>query len=162
MANRLTRGEALVGALSVDTDISAADISATGGVDVTGDINVGDDVYVTGALGKGVAVANIADGAAMAFTAAQLLGGIVTATPTEARDLQAPTAAALVAAVDAGEDTGLGFDFTIINLAPATHALTLTVNTGTTIVGSVAIAAASSASFVARIASDTAVVIYRK
>jgi hypothetical protein len=166
MANRLTRGEALVGALSVDAGISAAEINATdvnaAEISASGDINVGDDVYVTGALGKGVAVANITDGAAMAFTAAQLLGGIITATPTEARDLQAPTAAALVAAVDAGNDVGLGFEFTVINLAPATHGLTLTVNTGTTIIGSPAVAAASSASFVARIASGTAVVIYRK
>jgi hypothetical protein len=41
----------------------------------------------------------------------------------------------------------LGFEFTVINLAADTHALTLTVNTGTTLVGSVTIAAASSATF---------------
>jgi hypothetical protein len=145
MSNRLTKGEALVGAIKSDADM-----------------NIGDDAYITGAFGKGVAVTNIADGASMTFTAANLLSGIVTATPTEARNIQAPTAAALVEAVDAGTDTGLGFEFTIINLAGATHALTLTVNTGTTLVGSVTVAAASSATFVARIASSTAVVIYRK
>jgi hypothetical protein len=145
MSNRLTKGEALVGAVKTDADM-----------------NIGDDAYITGAFGKGVAVTNIADGASMTFTAANLLSGIVTATPTEARNIQAPTAAALVEAVDAGTDTGLGFEFTIINLAGATHALTLTVNTGTTLVGSVTVAAASSATFVARIASSTAVVIYRK
>ena len=145
MSNRLTKGEALVGAIKSDADM-----------------NIGDDAYITGAFGKGVAVTNIADGASMTFTAANLLSGIVTATPTEARNIQAPTAAALVEAVDAGTDTGLGFEFTIINLAGATHALTLTVNTGTTLVGSVTIAAASSATFVARIASSSAVVIYRK
>jgi hypothetical protein len=145
MSNRLTKGEALVGAVKTDADM-----------------NIGDDAYITGAFGKGVAVTNIADGASMTFTAANLLSGIVTATPTEARNIQAPTAEALVEAVDAGTDTGLGFEFTIINLAGATHALTLTVNTGTTLVGSVTVAAASSATFVARIASSTAVVIYRK
>ena len=145
MSNRLTKGEALVGAIKSDADM-----------------NIGDDAYITGAFGKGVAVTNIADGASMTFTASNLLSGIVTATPTEARNIQAPTAAALVEAVDAGTDTGLGFEFTIINLAGATHALTLTANTGTTLVGSVTIAAASSATFVARIASSTAVVIYRK
>jgi hypothetical protein len=98
----------------------------------------------------------------MAFTAANLLGGIVTATPTEARNLQAPTAATVIAAVDATTETGLGFEFTVINLAADTHALTLTVNTGTTIVGSAVISAASSATFVARLASTTAVVLYRK
>lgn len=159
MANplRLTKGEAVAGKLISNTDIDAA-----GEVIVGTDLEVADDAYVTGAFGKGVAVTNIADGAAMAFTAANLLSGIVTATPTEARDLQAPTAAALIEAVDAQTETGLGFEFTVINLAGATHALTLTVNTGTTLVGSVTIAAASSATFVARLASTTTVVIYRK
>jgi hypothetical protein len=157
MANRLTKGEALVGRLSSDSDIDS-----TGEVNVGTDLEVADDAYVTGAFGKGVAVTNIADGASMAFTAANLLSGIVTATPTEARNLQAPTASALITAVDADTETGLGFEFTIINLASATHALTLTVNTGTTLVGSVTIAAASSATFVARLAATDAVVIYRK
>ena len=159
MANplRLTKGEAIAGKL-----ISGSDIDSVGEVNVGTDLEVADDAYVTGAFGKGVAVTNIADGASMTFTAANLLSGIVTATPTEARNIQAPTAEDLVAAVDAGTDTGLGFEFTIINLASATHALTLTVNTGTTLVGSVTIAAASSATFVARIASTSTVVIYRK
>ena len=157
MANRLTKGEALVGRLSSDSDIDA-----TGEINVGTDLEVGDDAYVTGAFGKGVAVTNIADGAAMTFTAANLLSGIITATPTEARNLQAPTAAALITAVDATNETGLGFEFTVINLAVADAALTLTVNTGTTIVGSPTIAVASSATFVARLASTTTVVIYRK
>lgn len=159
MANplRLTKGEAIAGKL-----ISGSDIDSVGEVNVGTDLEVADDAYVTGAFGKGVAVANIADGASMAFTATNLLAGIVTATPTEARDLQAPTAAAIIEAVDADTETGLGFEFTVINLAGATHALTLTDNTGTTLIGSVTIAAASSATFVARLASTTAVVIYRK
>jgi hypothetical protein len=159
MANplRLTKGEAVAGKL-----ISNSDIDSTGEVNVGTDLEVADDAYVTGAFGKGVAVTNIADGASMAFTAANLLSGIVTATPTEARNIQAPTASALITAVDADTETGLGFEFTIINLAGATHALTLTVNTGTELVGSVTIAAASSATFVARLAATDAVVIYRK
>ena len=159
MANplRLTKGEAVAGKL-----ISNSDIDSTGEVNVGTDLEVADDAYVTGAFGKGVAVTNIADGASMTFTAANLLSGIVTATPTEARNIQAPTASALITAVDADTETGLGFEFTIINLASATHALTLTVNTGTTLIGSVTIAAASSATFVARLAATDAVVIYRK
>ena len=147
MSNRLTKGEALVGAVKTDADM-----------------NIGDDAYITGAFGKGVAVTNIADGASMTFTGTNLLSGIVTATPTEARDIQAPTAADLIAVVDAGTDTGLGFEFTVINLSlpPAGAAITLTVNTGTTIIGSPTIAVESSATFVARIASGTTVVIYRK
>ena len=159
MANplRLTKGEAIAGKL-----ISGSDIDSVGEVNVGTDLEVADDAYVTGAFGKGVAVTNIADGASRTFTAANLLSGIVTATPTEARNIQAPTASALITAVDADTETGLGFEFTIINLAGATHALTLTVNTGTTLVGSVTIAAASSATFVARLAATDAVVIYRK
>jgi hypothetical protein len=153
MANplRLTKGEAIAGELISNNEVV-----------VGTDLEVADDAYVTGAFGKGVTVTTEADGASMAISAAELLGGIIVVTPTEARNIQAPTAEALVAAVDAGTDTGLGFEFTIINLASATHALTLTVNTGTTLVGSVTVAAASSATFVARIASSTAVVIYRK
>ena len=52
MSNRLTKGEALVGAIKSDADM-----------------NIGDDAYITGALGKGVAVTNIADGASMTLTA---------------------------------------------------------------------------------------------
>lgn len=153
MANplRLTKGEAVAG-----------ELISNGEVSVGTDLEVADDAYVTGAFGKGVTVTTEADGASMAISAAELLGGIIVATPTEARDIQAPTAALLIEAVDADTETGLGFEFTVINLAADTHALTLTVNTGTTIVGSATIAAATSATFVARLASTSAVVIYRK
>jgi small neutral amino acid transporter SnatA (MarC family) len=143
--NLITKGNAKVGALTVSTDLQVAD-----------------DTYINGHLGIDVSVNDIADGASMTFTAANLLAGIVSATPTTARNLQAPTAATPIAAVTPLTATGVGFEFTVINLASATHALTLTVNTGTTIVGSATIAAASSATFVARIASSSAVVIYRK
>jgi hypothetical protein len=163
MANRLTRGEALVGALSVDTDISAADISATGGVDVTGDINVADDVYVTGAFGYGTTAATIADGTAMAFTAANLLGGLILSTPTEERNIAAPTAANILAAVDADDETGLTFDFSVINKGAGTAVLTLTTATGVTYEGVTTVAGGASATFAARLVpASTAVVIYRK
>ena len=145
MANRLTKGKALFGAVAVNHDLQ-----------------VQDDTYINGHLGVDVSVANIADGGSMAFTATELLAGIITATPTTGRTLSAPTAATLIAAVNPATATGIGFEFTVINLASATHALTLGTATGTTIVGSVTIAAASSATFVARIASSSAVVIYRK
>ena len=143
--NRITRGNASVGALTVNTDLQ-----------------VGDDIYVAGHMGNNIAVNNIADGGSMAITAAQLLNGIVTATPTAARGLAAPTAASLIAAVTPATATGIGFEFTVINLASATHVLTLGVATGTTIVGLDTIQPATSATFVARIASGTTVVIYRK
>jgi adenosine/AMP kinase len=151
MANRLTRGEALVGSMQSDAETL-----------VGTDLHVADDVFVQGALGYGVAVNNIADGASMIFTATNLLEGIITATPTATRNLQAPAAADIITAVDANDETGIGFDFTVINLASATHVLTLTVNTGTTIVGLATIQPATSATFVARLTTPTTVVIYRK
>jgi hypothetical protein len=143
--NLITKGNAKVGALTVSTDLQ-----------------VQDDTYINGHLGVDISVNNIADGASMAFTAANLLAGIITATPTAARGLAAPAAADLIAAVTPLTATGIGFEFTVINLAPATHALTLGVATGTTYIGSTTVAAASSATFVARIASGSTVVIYRK
>ena len=133
-----------------------------GGLTVQSDLQVADDTYINGHLGVDVSVNNIADGASMAFTATELLAGIVTATPTAARGLAAPAAADIIAAVTPNTATGLGFEFTVINLAAATHALTMGTATGTTYIGSTTVAAATSATFVARIASGTTVVIYRK
>lgn len=47
MSNRITKGEALVGALSSDTGISGEDLTATD------DLTVGDDAAVTGDLTAG-------------------------------------------------------------------------------------------------------------
>ena len=85
------------------------------------------------------APANIADGASMIATAANILTGIVTATPTEARNIQLPTGANLDLATEWA--IGEAFDFSVITLAA--FALTITVNTGVTIVGSAATAATS-------------------
>jgi len=85
------------------------------------------------------APANIADGASMIATAANILTGIVTATPTEARNIQLPTGANLDLATEWAIDEA--FDFSVITLAA--FALTITVNTGVTIVGSAATAATS-------------------
>lgn len=84
---------------------------------------------------------DIADGAAMAFTAASLLGGLVTATPTQARNIQFPTGTVLDAASEFA--VGDSFDFSLITLAA--FALTVTVNTGVTIVGAAATAGTSGA-----------------
>jgi hypothetical protein len=82
---------------------------------------------------------DITDGGSMGFTAAALLGGIVTATPTTGRNIQLPLASALDdAATFAVNDS---FDWTLITLAA--YALTITVNTGMTIVGAAATGATS-------------------
>lgn len=138
MANRLTKGKGLFGSLRTSGPVRAANVS------------------------RYRAANTVADGASMVITAAQAYtDGIVSATPTTGRNIQAPTAASIIALAN-GYAVGDTFEFTLINLAAATHALTLTVNTGLTIVGSASVAAASSGSFLARIASSTTVVLYRK
>jgi hypothetical protein len=87
------------------------------------------------------APANIADGASMIATAAEVLTGIITATPSTGRSIQMPTGANLDLATEWA--IGEGFDFTVITLAA--FALTITVNTNVTIVGSAATAGTSGA-----------------
>ena len=138
MANRLSKGKGLFGSVRSSGPVRSARSSE-------------------------VRAANtVADGGSMAISAAQFYtDGIVSATPTAARNIQAPTAAAIIALAN-GYATGDTFEFTLVNLAAATHVLTLTVNTGLTIVGSAAVSAASSGTWLCRIASSTTVVLYRK
>lgn len=105
------------------------------------------------------APAVIADGGSMVMTAAELLTSIVTATPTTGRNIQLPTAAALEAATVFAIDDS--FDFSIITLAA--FALTITVNTGVTIVGGAATGAASGSAARYRIRKTAAntFVVYR-
>ena len=105
------------------------------------------------------APANIADGASMIATAAEVLTGIVTATPTITRSIQLPLGSNLDLATEWA--IGEGFDFSVITLAA--FALTITVNTGVTIVGSAATAATAGASARFRLrktAADT-FIVYR-
>jgi len=105
------------------------------------------------------APADIADGAAMIATAANVLTGIVTATPTTTRSIQLPTGVNLDLATEWA--IGESFDFSLITLAA--FALTITVNTGVTIVGAAATAATSGASARFRLrktAADT-FIVYR-
>ncbi len=102
---------------------------------------------------------NIADGGSMVFTAASLLGGIVTATPTAGRNVQLPTGAALDAVSEF--DIGDSIDWSLITLAA--FALTITVNTNHTIVGAAATAgtAGAAARFRTRKTAADTFVTYR-
>lgn len=105
------------------------------------------------------APSNIADGGSMIMTAAEVLTGIVTATPTASRNVQLPTGANLDLATEWAINES--FDFTLITLAA--FALTITVNTNVTIVGSAATAATTGSAATFRIrktAADT-FVVYR-
>jgi hypothetical protein len=83
------------------------------------------------------APADIADGGSMIATAANVLTGIVTSTLTQARNLQLPTGANLDLATEWA--IGEAFDCTFITLGA--FVLTITVNTGVTIVGAATTAA---------------------
>jgi hypothetical protein len=100
--------------------------------------------------------------AAATLTAAQLADSkLFTITPTAARNLTTATAAQILAHL-ADEAVGTSFEFTIVNLAAETHAVTLVGGTTVTVSGSAVVSAASSGTFVAVVASASAVTVYRK
>ena len=86
---------------------------------------------------------------------------VYTMTPSTGRTLTTPTGAELGAAFT-DEAVGTSFKFSVVNLAAATHAITLTAGaSGVTLVGAVAVAAATSASFAAVFTATDTVIIYR-
>ena len=122
-------------------------------------VGVAPDINNNGNWQPQGAPADIADGASMIATAANVLTGIVTATPTTTRSIQLPTGANLDLATEWA--VGDSFDFSVITLAA--FALTLTVNTNVTIVGSAATAATAGASarFRCRKTAADTFVVYR-
>jgi hypothetical protein len=102
-------------------------------------IGVAPTISNTGNWQPQPAPANITDGGSMAASPSEVLTGIVTATPTASRNIQLPTGASLDLASEWAINDS--FDFTVITLAA--FALTVTVNTGVTIVGAAATAATS-------------------
>jgi len=139
MSNRFTKGQGLLGSI-----VTAA-------------------LRVTGPASAAVtaAGATIADGASMTLTAANVVTDrVLVSTPSVARNVASPTAAAIIAALPLGS-LGQAFEFVYINLSGA-NALTLTAGTNVTITGSATIALSSSASFLVVPTSATAVTIFRK
>lgn len=122
-------------------------------------VGVAPDISNNGNWQPQGAPANIADGGSMIATAANVLTGIITATPTASRDIQLPTGANLDLATEWA--IGDSFDFSVITLAA--YALTLTVNTDVTIVGAAATAATAGASarFRCRKTAAGVFVVYR-
>ena len=93
------------------------------------------------------------------MTASQMINSsIFTGTPGGAITLTTATATEIYNALSTPE-VGSWFEFIVISLAAFN--ITLTAGTGVTIIGN-AVANNSSATFVCRIDSDTAVTIYRK
>jgi hypothetical protein len=108
-------------------------------------------------------VAEVAEtDAAQTLSASELLESkLFTCTPTAARNFTTATAAQIVAALT-DEATGTSFEFTIVNLAASTHAITLVGGTNVTIVGAAAVSAATSGTFVGVVQSDSTMKVYRK
>ena len=106
--------------------------------------------------------------AATTMTAAQLAGAgrvVYTMTPSTGRTLTTPTGAELGAGFT-DEAVGTSFEFTVVNVAAATHAITLTAGASGVTLGGVAgmatVAAASSATFIGVFTAANTVTIYRK
>jgi hypothetical protein len=96
------------------------------------------------------------------LTAAQSVESIVTVTPTTGRTYTTATAAEIISELGGSAKVGQCFEITLVNLAGATHAVTFAGGTGVTVSGSATVAAATSATYVGRMASATTVVYYRK
>jgi hypothetical protein len=110
-----------------------------------------------------------ASDAATTLTAAQTVGGVVTMTPGAGRALTTATASAIVSLLGDGVQVGSSFELTVVNVAAATHAITLTAPSsgGITLTGAsgmATVAAASSATYVGVVTAvgTPAVTFYRK
>jgi len=104
--------------------------------------------------------------AAATLTPAQTIDSIVTMTPTASRALTTPTGAELIAALGGTPSIGTTFELTFVNVAAATHPMVLTAGaSGVTlagVAGMATVAAASSATFIGRVATASTVIFYRK
>lgn len=109
-----------------------------------------------------------ASDAATTLTAAQTVQGIVTMTPTAGRALTTPTGAELKTFFDGRLEIGASFELTVVNVAAATYAITLTAAASGITLGGVAgmatVAAAGSATyiFVCTAVGTPAFTVYRK
>jgi len=96
------------------------------------------------------------------LTAAQSVESLITVTPTTGRTYTTATAAEIISELGDSAMVGQCFEVTIVNLAGATHAITFAGGTSVTVTGSATVAAASSGTFVGRMATSSTVIFYRK
>ena len=93
-------------------------------------------------------------------TAASLIDGVRTGTPAAAIDLQVPTGTDMDTAFTSLQ-TNMAFEWSVINLAGATHAITVTTNTAHTLVGNMVVAANTSGRFLTRKTATNTFITYR-
>lgn len=101
--------------------------------------------------------------AAVTFTAAEIVGGLILRDPNGAgRADLVPTVASLLAELgaDIKDIAGLSFEFTIRNTADAAETITVTTNTGWTLSGTMTIAQNNSKRFKVVFTSPTAATLY--
>lgn len=141
------------------TAITAGTGNAAGTVMVEVSINEFDEQITT-------SVAALSDAAAT-LTAAQLLGGLLTITPTADRNLTLPSAVSLISAMGSAK-VGTTIEFTVKNLAAETHAAKLVASSSITnggVAGDLAVAASGTATYKIVIsnvtASSEAAVLYK-
>jgi hypothetical protein len=96
------------------------------------------------------------------LTAAQSVESLITVTPSTGRTYTTATAAEIISELGDSGMVGQCFEVTIVNLAGATHAITFAGGANVTVTGSATVAAASSATFVGRVATSSTVIFYRK
>jgi hypothetical protein len=102
-----------------------------------------------------VTVTTKSTAAAVTFSAAEVLGGLILRDPNGAgRQDLLPSAADLVAAIN-GCEVGTAFQFHIRNTADAAETITVTTNTGLTLSGTMTIAQNNAKSFWAVVTSIT-------
>ena len=97
---------------------------------------------------------------AAVLTNTALTDGIVTGTPTAASTMQLPTGTNMDSVFQELQNNQT-FEWTLINLAAATHAITVTANTTHTVVGNMVVAANSSARFITRKTTANTFITYR-
>jgi len=100
---------------------------------------------------------NSTDGAET-WTAAQMLGGLITRTIGAARSDVTATAALIIAAMGSPV-VGQSFMFSVRNATSATHTLTVTAGVGVTLEGIMTLVATASKTFICRVTSATTVSI---
>jgi hypothetical protein len=133
---------------------------ATGAKGDKGNTGVTGDTGAAGATFQNATEVALTDAAAT-LTSTQIISSrLFKITPTAARALTTGTAAEILTTMT-GEGVGSTFEFTIVNLAASLHAATLTAGTGVTLVGVAAVSALTSATFMGRVDSTTAITIYR-
>ena len=120
--------------------------------------------YFAGDVRSGTTVtyntAAAASNTSVTITAASMLDGLRTGTPAAAINYTLPTGTNMDAAFQELQ-TEQSFEWSVVNLAAATHAITVVQNTGHTVVGNMVVAANSSGRFLTRKTAANTFITYR-